>query len=46
MVAVGVIGSGAWGTTLAYLLAKKGFETTLWDHHPERAINMQRKREN
>ena len=46
MVAVGVIGSGAWGTTLAYLLAKKGFETTLWDHHPERAINMQRQREN
>src|SRR6266571_998628 len=46
MVAVGVIGSGAWGTTLAYLLAKKGFETTLWDHHPERAIDMQRKREN
>ncbi len=46
MVAVGVIGSGAWGTTLAYLLAKKGFETTLWDHHPERAIDMQQKREN
>ena len=46
MVAVGVIGSGAWGTTLAYLLAKKGIETTLWDHHPERAIDMQRQREN
>ena len=46
MVSVGVIGSGSWGTTLAFLLAKKGFATTLWDHHPERAIEMQRVREN
>jgi glycerol-3-phosphate dehydrogenase (NAD(P)+) len=46
MVSVGVIGSGAWGTTLAFLLAKKGIATTLWDHHPERAMDMQRRREN
>src|SRR5712691_781142 len=46
MVAVGVIGSGAWGTTLAFLLASKGISTTLWEHHPERAIDMQRRREN
>jgi glycerol-3-phosphate dehydrogenase (NAD(P)+) len=46
MVSVGVIGSGAWGTTLALLLAKKDIKTTLWEHRPERAIEMQREREN
>ncbi len=46
MGAVGVIGSGAWGTTLALLLARKGITTTLWDHHAERAAQMQNKREN
>ena len=46
MVSVGVIGSGAWGTTLAMLLAKKDIKTTLWEHRPERAIEMQREREN
>ncbi len=46
MVAVGVIGSGGWGTTLALLLATKGYQTTLWEHHPERAQEMQQQREN
>lgn len=27
---IGVIGAGSWGTTLANLLAKKGFEVSLW----------------
>ncbi len=46
MVSVGVIGSGAWGTTLALLLAKKGITTTLWEHQSERAVEMQQQREN
>lgn len=46
MVSVGVIGSGAWGTTLAILLAKKNIATTLWEHHPERATDIQQQREN
>jgi glycerol-3-phosphate dehydrogenase (NAD(P)+) len=46
MVAVGVIGSGAWGTTLALLLAGKGIETILWEHSPARAEQMQQQREN
>src|SRR5258708_25037035 len=46
MVSVGVIGSGAWGTTLALLLAKKDIKTTLWEHRPQRAIEMQQEREN
>ncbi len=46
MGAVGVIGSGAWGTTLALLLARKGITTVLWDHHAERAASMHKQREN
>jgi glycerol-3-phosphate dehydrogenase (NAD(P)+) len=46
MTAVGVIGSGAWGTTLAIMLAKKGIATTLWEHRPGRAAEMQQCREN
>ena len=46
MTAVGIIGSGAWGTTLALLLANKGLEVTLWEHRPERALAMQQRREN
>src|SRR5690242_1397898 len=46
MVSVGVIGSGAWGTTLALLLANKGITTTLWEHRPERAREMRQQREN
>lgn len=46
MEAVGVIGSGAWGTTLALLLAHKGIPTTLWEYRPERAAEMQQRREN
>lgn len=43
---VGVIGTGAWGTTLAIVLASKGFETTLWEHQAERAAEMERERQN
>lgn len=46
MVSVGVIGSGSWGTTLAFLLAQKGIAATLWEHRPERATAMQQQREN
>ncbi len=46
MLSVGVIGSGAWGTTLALLLAKKGLSTTLWEYRGERASELQQRREN
>ena len=46
MVTTGVIGSGAWGTTLALLLARQGITTTLWEHSPARARQMQEQREN
>ena len=46
MTSVGVIGSGAWGTTLALLQAKSNTETILWEYKPERAAEMQELREN
>lgn len=46
MRAVGVIGSGAWGTTLALLLARNGIETVLWEHRKDRASMMEAQREN
>jgi glycerol-3-phosphate dehydrogenase (NAD(P)+) len=32
---IGVIGAGSWGTTLANMLAEKGFEVALWVREPE-----------
>ena len=46
MASVGVIGSGAWGTTLALLLANNGTETILWEYKPERAVEIQQRHEN
>jgi glycerol-3-phosphate dehydrogenase (NAD(P)+) len=43
---VAILGSGAWGTTLAVVLARKGTPVTLWDHAPGRAEAMQRDRVN
>lgn len=43
---VGVIGAGAWGTTLAKLLAEKKHSVTLWVWEPELAFTMAREREN
>ncbi len=46
MQGIAVLGSGAWGTTLACGLAQKGLPVTLWEYLPERAAAMQRDREN
>ncbi len=43
---VGVIGAGAWGTTLAKLLAEKAHSVTLWVWEHELALTMAREREN
>ena len=43
---VGVIGAGAWGTTLALLLAEKGFEVHLWALRPSLCEALSRGREN
>ena len=36
---VAVIGAGAWGTTLANLLAEKGYAVTLWVYEPDLATS-------
>ena len=41
-----VIGAGAWGTTLARMLASAGHAVTLWAHRPEAAAEMLRDGEN
>jgi len=43
---VAILGSGAWGTTLAIIQALKGNSVTLWEHHSERAAAMRRERMN
>lgn len=32
---IGVVGAGSWGTSLANVLAKKGYTVTLWAHEAE-----------
>ncbi len=43
---IAAIGAGSWGTTLAVLLAKKGYPVTLWVREPELAVEMIETREN
>ena len=35
MAKISVIGSGSWGTALAWLLHNNGHEITLWSYLPE-----------
>ncbi len=52
MTGVAVVGTGAWGTTLARLVAlgpqveAPDADVTLWDHLPARAAEIERTREN
>lgn len=43
---ISVIGAGSWGTTLAILLAEKGFDVKLWCRREELAREIESKREN
>ena len=43
---ISVIGDGAWGTTLAVLLAENGHKVTLWGAFPERLDKVRRSRIN
>ena len=43
---IAVLGDGGWGTTLSILLAKKGFDVTLWSAFSENAENIKNKKEN
>lgn len=41
-----IIGNGGWGTTLAILLYKKGYDVILWGTNPSYAEYLNEKREN
>lgn len=43
---IAVLGAGSWGTALALLLAKKGFQVHLWGRDPEKIEVINRTREN
>lgn len=43
---ISVIGAGSWGTTLAALLAEKGYDVTLWTHEKELAEQINEHRVN
>jgi glycerol-3-phosphate dehydrogenase (NAD(P)+) len=43
---IAIIGAGGWGTTVAELLGKKGFETTLWSHSNRVSEAIKRWKEN
>jgi glycerol-3-phosphate dehydrogenase (NAD(P)+) len=46
MMQIGVIGAGSWGTSLANLLAKKGYPVTLWVFETDLAERITRTAEN
>lgn len=43
---IGVVGSGAWGTALGVLLARKGHEVRMWCHEAEVAEAVRHRRTN
>lgn len=43
---IGVIGAGSWGTTLANVLAKKGYQVTLWVYEADLAARLSETRVN
>lgn len=43
---IAIVGAGAWGTTLAVLLARAGNPVTLWTHSPESAARLAEARAN
>lgn len=43
---ISVIGAGSWGTTLANLLAKKGYQVTLWCYEKDLVERMERNKIN
>jgi glycerol-3-phosphate dehydrogenase (NAD(P)+) len=43
---ISVVGAGSWGTTLASLLAEKGYDVTVWAHEAEVVEGINKERRN
>ncbi len=41
-----ILGAGAWGTTIARLLSKKGYQVCLWEVFPDQCQKIQTEKEN
>ena len=46
MAKIGVIGSGSWGTALAWLLRNNRHDITLWSYLPEETDMFQKHHQN
>jgi glycerol-3-phosphate dehydrogenase (NAD(P)+) len=46
MAYIAVIGAGSWGTTLASLLADKGYDVAIWTHEQSVAVDINREKTN
>lgn len=46
MAKVGILGSGSFGTALAFLMSNNGHNVTLWSHNPDEAFVLKKEREN
>ena len=41
-----VLGAGSWGTALAVLLARNGYDASLWGNDPAGQVRLEQEREN
>ena len=46
MARIGIVGAGAWGTTLSLVASRNGHQVVLWAHDPEVADDLLEQREN
>lgn len=44
MISVSVLGAGSWGTAMALLIARNGYQTLLWGRNPDHIACMQQSR--
>lgn len=43
---ISILGAGSWGTALAILAARNGYQTLLWGHQPDHIAALKQQREN
>jgi len=43
---IAILGAGSWGTALACLLSRKGYEARLWGHRRQHVEDLEKEREN
>ena len=46
MESISIIGAGSWGTALSTMLAKKGYDVSIWDRNENLLSEIDKTREN